>query len=35
VRALRAVGNNQVNYFNITAGHGGLEPEPSPNYARS
>ena len=27
VRALRAVGNNEVNYFITTAGHGSLEPE--------
>jgi proline iminopeptidase len=27
VRALRAVGSNEVNYFITTAGHGSLEPE--------
>ena len=27
VRALRAVGNNDVNYFITTAGHSSLEPE--------
>ena len=27
VRALRAVGNNAVNYFITTAGHSSLEPE--------
>ena len=27
VRALRAVGNNEVNYFITAAGHGSLEPE--------
>ena len=27
VWALRAVGNNEVNYFITTAGHGSLEPE--------
>jgi hypothetical protein len=27
VRALRAVGNNEVNYFITIAGHSSLEPE--------
>jgi hypothetical protein len=27
LRALRAVGNNEVNYFTTMAGHGSLEPE--------
>jgi hypothetical protein len=27
VRALRAVGNNEVNYFITMAGHSSLEPE--------
>jgi len=27
VRALRTVGNNEVNYIITTAGHGSLEPE--------
>src|SRR5215471_7871178 len=35
VRALRAVGNNEVNYFITTAGHGSLSRKPTPSYARS
>ncbi len=31
VRALRAVGNNEVNYFITMAGHGSLEPETDAN----
>jgi pimeloyl-ACP methyl ester carboxylesterase len=35
VRALRAVGNNEVNYFITTAGHSSWSRKPTPSYAGS